>query len=42
MEHSIWIKEDGDIYSEIQTTQKFLGQEQIYFQLKYQQDNAVF
>ena len=42
MESLFWIKEVEDIDPEIQTTQKFLGHQQIYFQYRLGVDNYVF
>ena len=42
MESLFWIKEVEDIDPEIQTTQKFLGHQQIDFQYRLGTDNYVF
>ena len=42
MESLFWIKEVEDIDPEIQTTQKFLGNQQIGFQYRLGADNYVF
>jgi hypothetical protein len=42
MESLFWIKEVEDIDPEIQTTQKFLGHQQIDFQYRLGADNYVF
>jgi len=42
MESVFWIKEVEDIDPEIQTTQKFLGHQQIDFQYRLDADNYVF
>ena len=42
MERLFWIREARGIDSEIQTTHKILGQEQIYSQHKFDHDNRVF